>query len=525
MRHALLACLLLAACGDDGGAPAIDAPGGGSADAAIDSPSADAPLVCGSAGPAQMMCGNECVDTSSDPMHCGSCTMTCTGSCAASQCVASLSTTWEHHFGGTEFGYQVEAVAVDGGGNTYITGMFQGTVDLGGGAITSAGGIDIFVASYAPNGTHRWSKRFGGTMSDQGAAMTVAGGKVYVTGEMSDTVDFGGGAKTSAGSTDVFVLALDATNGAYSSAFSFGSAVSDAGIGIVVDGNGNITLGGFFGPGTIAFGGGNSLTGTAGDNAWIASFTSAGAHRWSKRLSGNGGSSSFSSTQSLTIDSAGNVTAAGEFEDSADFGGGTVTSAGNFDAFVVSFTPAGGYRWSKTFGASQSDTADSVAATPAGDIVVGGGFHNTVMFGTTSLVSSGVIDGWFAILDGANGTVRWAKKLGAASSGVVRDVASDAQGNVVASGDIQGAADFGTGALAPYGVYDIFLAGFDKTTGAAQFAKRYGGTDYESGNTVAVTPGGAMALGGYFRATVDLGTGTPIAGGTRDNGYVMMIAR
>jgi hypothetical protein len=525
MRRALLACLVLSACGDDGGQVTVDAPGGGSADAATDGANPDAPLTCGSAGPAEMMCGTECVDTSSDPMHCGSCTMTCAAGCAAGQCVPSLSTTWEKHFGGPDFGHQVSAVAVDGAGNTYITGMFQNTVDLGGGALTSAGASDVFVASFAPDGMHRWSKRFGSTASDQGAGIAVAGGKAYVTGEFTGSVDFGGGAKTAVGSGDVFVLALDAGTGAYSTAFAFGGTTSDAGIGIGADGSGNITVGGFFGPGTVALGGGNMLTGTAGLSAFVASFTPAGAHRWSKRLSGLNANNTYNSTQSLTIDGAGNVTAGGEFSAMSDFGGGAVTSAGDFDAFVVSFTSMGGYRWSKTFGASQMDTANGVAADAQGNIVVGGSFHNTVMFGTTSLTSSGVIDGWIGILDGATGSVRWAKKLGAASSGVVRDVGVDPQGNAIASGDIQGAADFGTGALSPLGQYDIFIAGFDKTAGTARFAKRYGGTDYESGNTVAVTPGGAMALGGYFRATVDLGTGTPIAGGPRDNGYVMLLAR
>ena len=524
MRRALLACLILSACGDDASQPAVDAPGG-SADAAIDATAPDAPLTCGSAGPAEMMCGSECVDTSSDPMHCGSCTMTCAAGCAAGQCVPSLSTTWEKHFGGPDFGHHVAAVAVDGAGNTYVAGMFHNTIDLGGGPIASAGASDVIVASFAPNGTHRWSKRFGDSTGDQGAGITVVGTKVYVTGEFTGTVDFGSGAKTAVGSGDVFVLVLEASTGAFGTVFTFGGTASDAGIGIVADSGGNITVGGFFGPGTVTLAGGGSLTGTAGLSAFIASFTTAGTHRWSKRLSGLNAANTYNSTQSLTIDAAGNVTAGGEFSSAADFGGGMVTSAGDFDAFVVSFTPSGGYRWSKTFGANQMDTANGVAADASGNIVVGGSFHNTVMFGTTSLTSSGVIDGWYGILDGATGTVRWAKKLGAASSGVVRDVATDAQGNAIASGDIQGAANFGTGALSPYGVYDIFVAGFDRTAGTALFAKRYGGTDYESGNTVAVTPGGAMALGGYFRATVDLGTGTSIVGGARDNGYVMLIAR
>lgn len=36
-------------------------------------------------------------------------------------------------------------ITVDSSGNSYITGYFQGTVDFGGGNVTSAGSNDIFV--------------------------------------------------------------------------------------------------------------------------------------------------------------------------------------------------------------------------------------------------------------------------------------------------------------------------------------------------------------------------------------------
>ncbi|MBI2819399.1 MAG: hypothetical protein HYX73_05410, partial [Acidobacteria bacterium] len=51
---------------------------------------------------------------------------------------------WSRRFGSTSFdsGY---GVAVDGNGNAVVTGAFNGTVDFGGGGLTSAGGGDIFV--------------------------------------------------------------------------------------------------------------------------------------------------------------------------------------------------------------------------------------------------------------------------------------------------------------------------------------------------------------------------------------------
>jgi hypothetical protein len=40
-------------------------------------------------------------------------------------------------------------------------GYFGGTVNLGGSDLTSAGGVDVFVAKFDPSGVHQWSQRFG----------------------------------------------------------------------------------------------------------------------------------------------------------------------------------------------------------------------------------------------------------------------------------------------------------------------------------------------------------------------------
>jgi hypothetical protein len=106
-------------------------------------------------------------------------------------------------------GYSVEGVAVDAAGNAFVTGAFQGTVDLGGGPITSAGGRDAFVASYDPAGVLRWARSFGAAGDDGGSdAFLTPDGALLVTGWFSGSVDFGAGARTSAGLRDVFVVAL-----------------------------------------------------------------------------------------------------------------------------------------------------------------------------------------------------------------------------------------------------------------------------------------------------------------------------
>ena len=112
---------------------------------------------------------------------------------------------WSNRFGGTssEYGH---SVAIDSAGNVLVTGYFQGTADFGGGGLTSAGDLDVFVAKYDASGKHLWSKRFGGTSGDYGLSVAIdSAGNVLVTGYFQGTVDFGGGGLTNAGSVDIFV--------------------------------------------------------------------------------------------------------------------------------------------------------------------------------------------------------------------------------------------------------------------------------------------------------------------------------
>jgi hypothetical protein len=99
-------------------------------------------------------------------------------------------------------------VAVDGNNNVAVTGHFNGTVDFGGGGLTSTN-FDIFVAKYNSAGTHLSSRRFGGAGDQLGARVAMARtGEVSVTGFFASTVDFGTGTLTSAGAYDAFLTSI-----------------------------------------------------------------------------------------------------------------------------------------------------------------------------------------------------------------------------------------------------------------------------------------------------------------------------
>ena len=145
---------------------------------------------------------------------------------------------WAKGVGGTGADHG-KSVTVDSSGNSYVTGVFSGTVDFDpdGGVtnLTSVGGQDVFIAKYDSSGALVWAKGVGGTSADSGFSIQVdSSGNVYVTGQFEGTVDFdpGTGTKnlTSIGSYDAFLLKLDSDGNFVSAASGVQSGSSSRGL-------------------------------------------------------------------------------------------------------------------------------------------------------------------------------------------------------------------------------------------------------------------------------------------------------
>ena len=153
---------------------------------------------------------------------------------------------WSKHFGSALATHAGNGVACDASGNVLVTGSFQNSIDLGAGWVTGFAGSDVFVAKYSPTGDHLWSKLGGGLLEDVGRGIAVdASGKVVVTGTFQSRANFGTGAFTTAGQTDVFV-ARYAADGTPLDAQRFGSAGADAGNAVAVDGSGRAVVTGSY---------------------------------------------------------------------------------------------------------------------------------------------------------------------------------------------------------------------------------------------------------------------------------------
>ena len=426
---------------------------------------------------------------------------------------------WAKRAGGTSSDSGA-GIALDGAGNSYVTGAFIGSATFGPGetnetTLTSAGDDDIFVAKYDASGDLVWAKRAGGTGFDAGIGIAVDGsGNSYVTGFFQGSATFGPGETnettlTSAGFIDIFVAKYDASGDLVWAKQAAGSrgATTDFGQGIAVDGAGNSYITGRF-QGSAAFGAGETnettLTSAGISDIFVAKYDASGDLVWAKRAGGT----SRDSGEGIAVDGSGHSYVTGYFEDSATFGPGetnetTLTGAGDRDIFVAKYDASGDLVWANRAGGTSFDGGgQGIAVDGAGNSYITGRFQGSAAFSAgetneTTLTSAGISDIFVAKYD-ASGDLLWANRAGGTSTDFGSGIAADGAGNSYVTGGFADSATFGPGetnetTLTGAGGNDIFVAKYD-ASGALVRAKRAGGTSSDGGQGIAVDDSGKPGI-------------------------------
>jgi hypothetical protein len=148
------------------------------------------------------------------------------------------------------------AIAVDGSGNAYVTGLADYTLPTTPGAFQPQSGgshADAFVTKLNAAGSALvYSTFLGGSAYDYGRAIAVdSSGNAYVTGETSSGFPTTAGAYQTVpgGGDEAFVSKLNATGSALVYSTYLGGADGDRGLGIAVDGSGSAYVTGYAGGG------------------------------------------------------------------------------------------------------------------------------------------------------------------------------------------------------------------------------------------------------------------------------------
>ncbi|NQV17628.1 MAG: SBBP repeat-containing protein, partial [Armatimonadetes bacterium] len=115
---------------------------------------------------------------------------------------------WATQAGGSSYEF-VNGMTIDDGGNSFVTGRFEGTASFGPYSLSSNGFWDIFVAKMDTNGNWLWTVQAGGNGYDWGYGIAIDDdGNSFVTGEFEDSASFGSYSLSSSGQKDIFVAKL-----------------------------------------------------------------------------------------------------------------------------------------------------------------------------------------------------------------------------------------------------------------------------------------------------------------------------
>ncbi|MBU0494485.1 MAG: SBBP repeat-containing protein [Chloroflexi bacterium] len=407
--------------------------------------------------------------------------------------------TW-NTFLGTTTDDTAYGIAVDGSGNVYATGYSWGT--WGSPVRAYTGSVDAWVAKLASDGSLTWNTFLGGTAIDQGFGVVVDGsGNVYVGGFSGAT--WGSPVRAYTAGYDIFGAKL-ASDGSLIWHTFLGGAAGDDGGAIALDGSGNVYLrgrsSGTWGSPVRAY--------TAGFDIFAAKLASDGSLTWHTFLGGAG--NEMDERGGIAVDGSGNVYVVGY--SNAAWGASPVRAytAGQ-DGWAAKLASDGSLTWHTFLGGASNQMASGIAVDGSGNVYVAG--YSNVTWGTSPVRAyTAGNDGWAAKL-ASDGSLTWHTFLGGASSDQGFGIAVDSSGNVYVSG-LSGAT-WGAPVRAYTAGNDVWAAAVD-SSGALFWNTFLGGAGSDvtySGQTITLDGSRNVYVAGYSSAT----WGAPVRAYTAGN--------
>jgi hypothetical protein len=311
---------------------------------------------------------------------------------------ANGSVRWSRGFGGLGRDEATD-VAIGPEGSIYLSGTFEGFVQVDGLPLISSGGADGFLIKLDSEGSLQWGQTVGGPGEDRGQSVTVASdGSVRWVGNIGEEAVLNGSPLASSGKSDVFLAKLSHA-GSVDWVQTVGGKEEDQVQAVVIEPKSGITY----------IGGGTSDG--VQDNAFLLQYDEIGTLLWGTKLTG----AMNNQVLDLAADESG-VYLAGNFEGETQIGSLTMTSEGNSDGFLAKLDANGKPQWTQTIGGPHSDYAQSVEIDPYGDPVLTGHFSGSASVGGHSLESTGGSDLFLLQASGDSGGVTRIRSIGGTGS-------------------------------------------------------------------------------------------------------------
>jgi len=199
----------------------------------------------------------------------------------------------------------------------------------------------------------------------------------------------------------------------------------------------------------------------------------------------------------------------------------TLHSKGGRDLFLAKYDPDGQALWARRAGSptvGKQDFAWGVAADADGNAVIGGWFNDTTDFDGRLLLSAGKRDAFVAKYSGA-GQLLWANRCGGPENDNIGGVQTDGANNIYVTGHFTGTADFGPYQMNDRGNGDIFVAKYTPDGRVLWVIQMGGGSELPTddvGLGLSTNPQGESVITGSFSGTMRIGDEVLVSAGSQD---------
>lgn len=216
---------------------------------------------------------------------------------------------------------------------------------------------------------------------------------------------------------------------------------------------------------------------------------------WARQLNGP---SNEEEIDAITSDSQGNVYISGKFEDTLYIQGlsDTLISAGEPDIMFCKYDPNGNLMWTKHYGSSGNDNIFDAACDSDDNIIVSGYFEGSVTFDTITLTADGEVD-MMVLKFAPNGDIIWGKKFGGSDEDGGNEVAIGPNNRILVAGQSKGTFNADSFSFNNTGLQDSYLLSLT-TDGTVEWVRSVEGAGLVRGKSVGVDLAGNTYFGGDY---------------------------
>jgi len=358
---------------------------------------------------------------------------------------------WAVKFGDTDQEYGT-GIATDNSGNIYVIGVSANDITFGSTTLTINGTNEeiAFLIKLNPSGVLQWAKKIN---PDYSAYITDIfidnNNNIFVTGGVSDYVGSSG---------DGFLIAKYNTSGTqiWYNTYGFGVYVKNT-YGITSDNLGNIVVVGRYMQ-TMTLGSTTLNASASLDmDGFIAKLSSSGTVLWAKNMTSPGQGQD--ALMSVVTDAGNNIYTVGHVDSTAIVGGIIIPLNDGDKEIIIKYDQSGNPVWVKASQVGWANNRQRITLGNDNNIYIAGCFADSLQLDSIIITGFGSNDGFIGCID-TSGTIKWLKGFGSTQAEGANGIVLNSTNDVFVAGGFRGTVIFGATTLTSTGSTDIYLAKF-----------------------------------------------------------------